>query len=389
MENNYAKRGVSSGKEDVHFAIRNLDKGLYPMAFCKVLPDFAGNDPAYCNLMHADGAGTKSALAYLYWKETGDISIWRQLVQDAIVMNIDDLLCVGATNHFLVSNTIGRNKFRIPREVLAEILEGMEALFASLRSMGIEIHNTGGETADVGDVVKTLILDSTVFCRMERSKIITNEKIGHGSVIVGLASDGQATYETEYNSGIGSNGLTNARHEVLNQHYTQHFPETFDENVPKELVYSGNSRLSDGFEDAPLSVGKLLLSPTRTYLPVVKAILDQHFDAIHGMIHCTGGGQTKCLKFVKNLHIIKDNLFTPPYVFRLVRAASQLPLQEMYQTLNMGHRLEIYTDADTAASVIAIADTFGIKAQIIGRCESAESNKLSIVTPEGVLTYDK
>lgn len=389
MESNYSKRGVSAGKEDVHFAIRKLSKGLYPHSFCKVLPDIIGGDEAYCNLMHADGAGTKSALAYLYWKETGDMRVWRNLVQDAIVMNIDDLLCVGATDTFMVSNTIGRNKFNIPREVLAEILEGMEEFFDSLRAFGVNIVNTGGETADVGDLVQTLILDSTVFCRLERSKVITNEKIKPGSVIVGLASSGQASYESTYNSGIGSNGLTNARHEVLSSYYKEQYPETFDANVPTELVYCGKYRLTDSFEDSSLNVGQLLLSPTRTYLPVLREILQQHFDKVHGLIHCTGGAQTKCLKFVENLHIIKDNLFETPPVFRLIRESAQLPLREMYETLNMGHRLEIYTDEASAADIIAIAEGFGIAAKLIGRCEANESNLLSIKTQEGTWTWDK
>lgn len=387
MESNYSKRGVSAGKEDVHFAIRKLDKGLFPRAFCKVLPDYMGGDEAYCNLMHADGAGTKSALAYLYWKETGDLSVWRDLVQDALVMNLDDLLCVGAVDNFMVSNTIGRNKFLIPREVLAELLEGMEAFFATLREYGIQIHNTGGETADVGDVVKTLIVDSTLFCRMRRDAVISNERIQAGSVVVGLASYGQANYETTYNSGIGSNGLTNARHQVLSQYYKEHFPETFDENIPSDLVYSGKYRLTDTFEDAPLNVGKLLLSPTRTYLPVIKAIFEACRQNIHGMIHCTGGAQTKVMKFVEGLHIIKDNLLPVPPVFRLIESAAPITRKEMYETLNMGHRLEIYTDEKTADEIIAISNSFGIAAQVIGRCENAEKNQVSIITKTDSIIY--
>jgi phosphoribosylformylglycinamidine cyclo-ligase len=388
MESHYSQRGVSSGKEDVHFAIKQLDKGLYPRAFCKVLPDIVGNDIDYCNLMHADGAGTKSALAYLYWKETGDLSVWESLVQDAIVMNIDDLLCVGATGNFMVSNTIGRNKFLIPREVLSTILNGMESFFHSLREMGIQIFNTGGETADVGDVVKTLILDSTVFCRMKRNEVITNEKIGEGTVIIGLASAGQATYEKEYNSGIGSNGLTNARHEVLQPSYKSLFPETFDAQIPAELAYCGKHLLTDTVMDAPLNVGKMLLSPTRTYLPVVQEILAQHRNNIHGMIHCTGGGQTKCLKFVENLRIEKNNLFDIPPVFRLIQSAnSGISLREMYQTLNMGHRLEIYTDAATAEAVISISEKYNIPAKIIGSCHAHEGNLLRIHSAEGILEY--
>ncbi len=387
METNYSKRGVSSGKEDVHFAIRNLDKGLYPKAFSKVLPDFVGNDPVYCNLMHADGAGTKSALAYMYWKVTGDVSVWHTLVQDAIVMNLDDLLCVGATNNFMVSNTIGRNKFRIPREVLSEILNGMEDFFESLRKVGVNIINTGGETADVGDLVNTLILDSTVFCRMRRDEVITNEKIKAGSVIVGLASAGKATYETEYNSGIGSNGLTNARHEVFSVKYKSLFPETFDANVPDELVYCGNFSLTDNVENCSLNAGKALLSPTRTYLPVMQEVFSKLRGDIHGLIHCTGGGQTKCLKFIENLHIIKDNLFEIPPVFRLIQSSSKITLREMYQTLNMGHRLEIYTDEKTATSVIEIAEKYQIEGRIIGRCEADKGNKLSLHTEEGLIEY--
>lgn len=388
MESNYSKRGVSAGKEDVHFAIRKLDKGLYPKAFCKVLPDHIGGDETYCNLMHADGAGTKSALAYLYWKETGDLSVWTDIVQDALVMNLDDLLCVGAVDNFMVSNTIGRNKFLIPREVLAELLNGMESFFDTLREYGIQIHNTGGETADVGDVVKTLIIDSTLFCRMKREHVITNEKIQAGNVIVGLASYGKATYEQTYNSGIGSNGLTNARHQVLSKYYQENFPETFDSNIPHDLVYSGKYRLTDTFEDAPLNVGKLLLSPTRTYLPVVKAIYDTCREKVHGMIHCTGGAQTKVLKFVEGLHIIKDNLLPIPPVFRLIESAAPISRQEMYETLNMGHRLEIYTDAESAKEMISIAESFGIAAQIIGYCEKAEKNQASIVTKEDTLVYN-
>ena len=387
METNYSKRGVSSGKEDVHFAIKNLDKGLYPRAFSKVLPDFVGGDSEYCNLMHADGAGTKSALAYMYWKETGDTSVWPTLVQDAIVMNLDDLLCVGATNDFMVSNTIGRNKFRIPREVLAEILNGMEIFFDKLRNLGVNIINTGGETADLGDLISTLVLDSTIFCRMKREDVITNEKIGHGSVIVGLASAGQATYETEYNSGIGSNGLTNARHEVLSSEYRSDFSETFDTNIPSDLVYCGKHKLQDNFEGNPLNVGKLLLSPTRTYLPVIQEILQHHRNEIHGLIHCTGGAQTKCLKFVENLHIVKDNLFPIPPVFRLIQSSAKITMREMYQTLNMGHRLEVYTDKETAAAVIQIAAKYNIEAQIIGQCFENEGNKLTLQTEEGEIVY--
>ncbi|MEZ4772345.1 MAG: AIR synthase-related protein [Bacteroidia bacterium] len=378
MSNNYARRGVSSAKEDVHFAIRHLNKGLYPNAFCKVIPDMAGNDPEWCNIMHADGAGTKSSLAYLYWKETGDMSVWRGIAQDAIVMNLDDMLCAGATNHFLFSNTIGRNKFVIPGEVLSEVIAGMEECFDMLRNYGIEVENTGGETADVGDLVKTLVHDATAFCRLPRKEVVSNEQIQAGDVIVGLASFGKAVYEKEYNSGIGSNGLTNARHDVLKKEYAARYPESYDAAVPADLVYSGKYLLTDTVEDAPLPVGKLLLSPTRTYLPVMKEVLEKHRESVHGLIHCTGGGQTKCMKFVEGLHIIKDNLFPLPPVFRIIQESSGASLKEMYQVLNMGHRLEIYTDKKTAAAIIEIAATYGIEGQIIGRCEAAETNRLTV-----------
>ncbi|MEZ4828418.1 MAG: AIR synthase-related protein [Bacteroidia bacterium] len=378
MSNDYARRGVSSAKEDVHFAIRNLDKGLYPNAFCKVIPDLAGGDPEWCNIMHADGAGTKSSLAYLYWKETGDISIWRGIAQDAIVMNLDDMLCAGATSRFLFSNTIGRNKFVIPGEVLSEIIAGMEECFAMLREYGIEVENTGGETADIGDLVKTLVHDSTAFCRLPRQEVITNEHIRPGDVIVGLASFGKAVYEKEYNSGIGSNGLTNARHDVLKKDYAGLFPESYDPAVPVDLVYKGKYSLTDTVEDAPVSVGKLLLSPTRTYLPVMREVFEKHRPAIHGMIHNTGGGQTKCMKFVSGIHIIKDNLFPLPPVFRIIQESSGASLADMYRVLNMGHRLEIYTDKKTAAAIIEIAAAYGIEGRIVGRCEASETNRLTI-----------
>lgn len=335
-------------------------------------------DPDWCNIMHADGAGTKSSLAYLYWKETGDISVWRGIAQDAIVMNLDDMLCAGATNHFLFSNTIGRNKFLISREALSEVLNGMEECFDMLRGYGIQLENTGGETADVGDLVRTLIHDATAFCRLPRKEVITNEKIQAGDVIVGLASFGKAVYENEYNSGIGSNGLTNARHDVLHHDYAKKYPESFDANVPDNLVYSGKYRLTDRLDDAPIPVGKLLLSPTRTYLPVMKEVFEKHRENIHGMIHCTGGGQTKCLKFVSNLHIIKDNMFDLPPVFRIIQESSGASWKEMYQVLNMGHRLEIYTDKETAKAVIEIAGKYEIEGKVIGRCEAAAENRLTI-----------
>jgi phosphoribosylformylglycinamidine cyclo-ligase len=389
MTDKYGRRGVSASKDDVHFAIRNLDKGLYPKAFCKVLPDAAAGDPAFCNLMHADGAGTKSALAYLYWKETGDISVWRGIAQDALVMNVDDLLCVGATSGFLVSNTIGRNKFRISREVLSELLDGMEEFFEMLRSFGIEVHNTGGETADVGDLVRTIIFDSTVFCRMPRKKVITNEAIGPESVIVGLSSFGKASYEKEYNSGIASNGLTNARHDVLHKRYAAKYPEAFDPELPEELVFSGPFGFADTFEDAPLPVGGLLLSPTRTYLPLMKTVLENLYPKIHGMIHCTGGGQTKCLKFVDSVHVVKDSLFDTPPVFRMIQSVSGASWTEMYRVFNMGHRLEIFTDPDTAGLIIGMAGEFGIEGRIVGHCEASPKKKLTIRSSHGEFTYEE
>lgn len=386
MSDNYAKRGVSAGKEDVHFAIQNLDQGLYPKAFCKVLPDRVAGDPDYCNIMHADGAGTKASLAYLYWKETGDLSVWKGIAQDGIVMNLDDMLCVGATDRFLFSNTIGRNSFHISREVLAEILNGMEAFFEMLRSYGIEAENTGGETADVGDLVRTLIFDATAFARMPRNRVITNEKIAPGDVIVGLSSSGKAVYEEEYNSGIGSNGLTNARHDVLSNIYTQKYPESYDgANVPAELAYAGPHILTETREDMPLPVGKMLLSPTRTYLPIMKKVLGEHFDQINGLIHCTGGGQTKCLKFVEGIHVIKDNLFDTPPLFQLIQAASGATWQEMYKVFNMGHRLEVYTNPETAQAVIETAAEFGVEGKIIGKCESAEQNRLTLMGEEEIV----
>ncbi len=384
MSSNYAKRGVSAGKEDVHFAISKLDQGLYPRAFCKVSPDRVGGDPDWCNIMHADGAGTKSSLAYLYWKETGDLSVWRGIVQDAIVMNLDDMLCVGATSGFLFSNTIGRNKFLVPKEVLAEILNGMEDFFEMLRSHGIAIESTGGETADVGDLVRTLIIDATAFCRMPRNKIITNEKIQAGDVILGLSSFGQTSYETAYNSGIGSNGLTNARHDMLSHDYASRYPESYDQSVPDHLVYAGPHKLTNIEPETQLPIGKLLLSPTRTYLPLMQQVLAGHFDQIHGLIHCTGGAQTKCLKFVEGLHIIKDQLFPTPPIFRLIQQASGASWREMYQVLNMGHRLEIYTNPDTAARITEMAAGFQIEAQIVGRCEAAPHNRLTLVGEETV-----
>jgi len=385
MSSNYAKRGVSADKEDVHYAIRNLDKGLYPKAFCKILPDRVGGDEAYANIMHADGAGTKSSLAYIYWKETGDLSVWRGIAQDAIVMNLDDMLCAGATESFLFSNTIGRNPFYVSRDVLAEVLEGMESFFDMLREHGIQAENTGGETADVADLVRTLIHDATAFARLPRKHIITNEDIQPGDIILGLASFGQTTYEDRYNAGMGSNGLTNARHDVLHKIYAEKYPESFSPKVPQDLVYSGKHELTDALEGTPINVGRALLSPTRTYLPLMKNVLDPYRDKIHGLIHCTGGGQTKVMKFVENLHIVKDNLFDTPPLFQLIQQSSQASWKEMYQVFNMGHRLEIYTDEETAKAIIDMAGTYQIEAQIIGRCLEAPKNKLTIEGEETVV----
>ncbi|MEO0641650.1 MAG: AIR synthase related protein [Bacteroidota bacterium] len=385
MSSNYAKRGVSADKEDVHYAIRNLDKGLYPKAFCKILPDRVGGDEAYANIMHADGAGTKSSLAYIYWKETGDLSVWRGIAQDAIVMNLDDMLCAGATESFLFSNTIGRNPFYVSRDVLAEVLEGMESFFDMLREHGIQAENTGGETADVADLVRTLIHDATAFARLPRKHIITNEDIQPGDIILGLASFGQTTYEDRYNAGMGSNGLTNARHDVLHKIYAEKYPESFSPKVPQDLVYSGKHELTDALEGTPINVGQALLSPTRTYLPLMKNVLDPYRDKIHGLIHCTGGGQTKVMKFVENLHIVKDNLFDTPPLFQLIQQSSQASWKEMYQVFNMGHRLEIYTDEETAKAIIDMAVTYQIEAQIIGRCLEAPKNKLTIEGEETVV----
>jgi phosphoribosylformylglycinamidine cyclo-ligase len=378
MSDNYARRGVSAGKEDVHFAIQSLDKGLFPNAFCKVLPDLLSGDEAYCSIMHADGAGTKSALAYLYWKETGDASVWRGIAQDALVMNLDDMLCAGATGPFLFSNTIGRNPFHVDRTVLAEIMQGMEDVFAMLQQHGIYAVNTGGETADVGDVVRTLIFDATAMTRLPRAEIITNERIAPGDVIVGLASYGQASYESQYNSGIGSNGLTNARHDLLHHDYAAKYPESFSPQVPGELVYAGPHRLTDAVPEIGLDVGRLLLSPTRTFLPIMKPLLAEYHEQIHGLIHCTGGGQTKVMKFVRNLHVIKDHLFETPPVFRMIQAASGATWREMYQVFNMGHRLEIYTDEATAEQIITQAKRFHVPAQVIGRCEQSNHQRLTI-----------
>lgn len=391
MDNNiYAKRGVSAGKEDVHNAIKNIDKGLFPKAFCKIVPDILGGDEAYCNIMHADGAGTKSSLAYIYWKETGDLGVWRGIAQDAIIMNMDDLLCVGATDNILLSSTIGRNKQLLPGEVIAAIINGTEEILAELRNHGISIYSTGGETADVGDLVRTIIVDSTVTCRMKREDVISNDRIQAGDVVVGLASYGQATYETEYNGGMGSNGLTSARHDVFSKAIAEKYPESFDPNIPYELVFSGKKSLTDkidipGF--GPMDAGKLVLSPTRTYAPVIKKVLEQFRPQIHGMVHCSGGAQTKVLHFIEKLHVIKDNLFPVPPLFSLIQEQSGTPWKEMYQVFNMGHRMELYVPEAIAADIISISKSFNIDAQIIGRVEAAEEKKVTVIAPAGTFVY--
>ena len=385
--NRYMMRGVSAAKEDVHSAIKNIDKGLYPKAFCKIIPDILGGDPDYCNIMHADGAGTKSSLAYMYWKETGDLSVWKGIAQDAIVMNTDDLLCVGAVDNILVSSTIGRNKNLIPGEVISAIINGTDELLAEMREMGIGIWPTGGETADVGDLVRTIIVDSTVTCRMRRSDVIDNANIRPGDVIVGLSSTGQATYEKRYNGGMGSNGLTSARHDVFAKYLAERFPESYDPAVPDELVYSGIKRLTDAVEGVPLDAGQLVLSPTRTFAPVIKRILDLHRADIHGMVHCTGGAQTKVLHFVgDNCHVVKDNLFDVPPLFRLIQEASGTDWREMYQVFNMGHRMEIYVAPDMADAIIAISKSFGIEAQVVGHIEEGPRS-LTIQSEYGEFNY--
>lgn len=381
-------RGVSAAKEDVHNAIKNIDKGLYPKAFCKIIPDILGGDPEWCNIMHADGAGTKSSLAYAYWKETGDLSVWKGIAQDALIMNIDDLLCVGAVDNILVSSTIGRNKMLVPGEVISAIINGTDELLAELRQMGVGVYATGGETADVGDLVRTIIVDSTVTCRMRRKDVVDNANIKAGDVIVGLASFGQATYEKEYNGGMGSNGLTSARHDVFSKYLAQKYPETYDAAVPDDLVYSGGLKLTDTVEGSPVNAGKLVLSPTRTYAPVVKRLLDELRPNIHGMVHCSGGAQTKVMHFVENVHVIKDNLFPVPPLFRTIKEQSGTDWKEMYKVFNMGHRLEVYLDAADAQKVIEISKSFGIDAQVIGRVEARpEGNKLTIKSEFGEFVY--
>jgi len=384
----YAQRGVSASKEDVHKAIKNIDKGLFPQAFCKIVPDHLTNDSDYCLIMHADGAGTKSSLAYMYWKETGDISVWKGIAQDALIMNIDDLLCVGATDHIMLSSTIGRNKNVIPGEVLSAIINGTEELIEDLKGFGVTIHSTGGETADVGDLVRTIIVDSTVTARMPRNKVIDNANIQPGDVIVGLASFGQATYENAYNGGMGSNGLTSARHDVFDHYLADKYPESFDVAVPKELAYSGKMKLTDAVKDSPIDAGKLVLSPTRTYAPIIKSILET-YDAksIHGMVHCSGGAQTKILHFVEGLHIIKDAMFPVPPLFKLIQEQSNTDWKEMYQVFNCGHRMELYVKPEIAEAIITLSQSFNVDAQIVGRVEAATSKKLTIKSEFGTFEY--
>ncbi len=391
----YGARGVSSGKEEVHRAIRNTDKGIFPWAFCKIIPDYLGGDPQWCSVMHADGAGTKSSLAYAYWKETGDLSVWKGIAQDALVMNLDDLLCVGATSNILVSSTIGRNKRLIPGEVIEALISGTEEFLSMLRDWGIGIHSTGGETADVGDLVRTVIVDSTFTARMKRSDVISNDQIAAGDVVVGLASFGQATYESEYNGGMGSNGLTSARHDVFSKYLAEKYPETYDQGIPDNLVYSGTKQLNDQVtvfnnatsKEQTVTAGKLVLSPTRTYAPVIMKLLADHRKKIHGMVHCSGGAQTKVLHFIDKLHVIKDNLFPVPPLFELIQYESKTSWEEMYRVFNMGHRMEVYTDEKTAQALIDISSAFGIPAQIIGHVEKSESKKVTIESPLGVCEY--
>lgn len=391
----YGARGVSSGKEDVHQAIRNTDKGIFPSAFCKIVPDHLAGDPEWCCIMHADGAGTKSALAYAYWKETGDVSVWKGIAQDALVMNLDDLLCVGSVNDILVSSTIGRNKRLIPGEVIAAIINGTEEFLSMLRGHGIRIHTTGGETADVGDLVRTVIVDSTFTSRMKRNDVISNDRIITGDVVVGLASFGQATYETGYNGGMGSNGLTSARHDVFARYLAEKYPETYDHGIPVNLVYSGSMKLTDPVEVfnnstgavQKVNAGKLVLSPTRTYAPLIARFLESYRDKVHGMVHCSGGAQTKVLHFIEKLHVIKNNLFPPPPLFELIQKESDTPWEEMYRVFNMGHRMEVYTDEQTGGELINMSESFGIPARIVGRVEQAESKKVTVETPHGTFEY--
>lgn len=386
-ESKYSRRGVSSSKEDVHKAIKDIDKGLYPRAFCKIVPDLLGGDKDYCNIMHSDGAGTKSSLAYVYWRETGDLSVWKGIAKDAIVMNLDDLICVGVYDNILISSTVGRNKNNIPGEVISALIQGNEEVLGELRTLGIGIWSTGGETADIGDLIRTIVVDSTVIARIKRSDVISNHNIKDGDVIVGLASSGRTTYEEEYNSGIGSNGLTSARHDIFAPYLASKYPESLDTTLPYDLIYSGKYRLTDTIEGLDINAGKLVLSPTRTYAPVVKKVLESMRSEIHGMVHCSGGGQTKVLHFVENMHIIKDNLFPLPVLFRMIHEQSEIPWSDMYKVFNMGHRFEIYTAEKNASEIIAIAAEFNLEAQVIGRCVSFERKKLTISSEFGTFEY--
>ena len=383
----YSKRGVSSAKEDVHAAIKTIDKGLYPKAFCKIVPDFLGGDSEYCNIMHADGAGTKSSLAYIYWRETGDLSVWKGIAQDAIIMNLDDLLCVGAYDNILLSSTIGRNKTHIPGAVISAVINGTEEVLAELREHGIGIWSTGGETADLGDLVRTIVVDSTVITRMKRADVISNHNIKGGDAIIGLSSSGKTSYEKEYNGGMGSNGLTSARHDVFAPYLASKYPESLDTTLPYDLIYSGKLRLTDKIEGVDTDAGKLLLSPTRTYAPVIKKVLESMHSEIHGMVHCSGGGQTKIMNFVDNMHVIKDNLFSLPPLFRLIHEQSETPWKEMYKVFNMGHRFEIYTNQKNASQIIDIASGFNLEAKVIGRCEESVNKQLTITSEFGTFEY--
>ena len=384
----YNLRGVSASKEDVHNAIKNIDKGLFPKAFCKIIPDFLGGDADYCNIMHADGAGTKSSLAYLYWKETGDLSVWKGIAIDAVVMNLDDLLCVGAVDNILLSSTIGRNKNLVPGEVISAVINGTEEFLQEMRDLGVGIYLTGGETADVGDLVRTIIVDSTVTARMRRADVVDNARIKPGNVIVGLASFGQASYETAYNGGMGSNGLTSARHDVFSKYYAENFPMSYDANLPKEVVYCGGKRLTDATEVPGVDAGHMVLSPTRTYAPIIRKVLDEYRPKIDGMIHCSGGAQTKVLHFIDNLHVVKDNLFPVPPLFRMIHEQSGTDWKEMYKVFNMGHRMEIYTDEETAKGIIEISKSFNVEAQIIGRCEAHQGPQVTVKTENGEFVYN-
>jgi phosphoribosylformylglycinamidine cyclo-ligase len=386
-ESKYSKRGVSSSKEDVHTAIRNINKGLYPKAFCKIVPDLLGGEEDYCNIMHADGAGTKSSLAYVYWKETGDMSVWKGIAKDAVVMNLDDLLCVGAYNNILVSSTIGRNKSLVPGEVISALIHGTEEVLSELRDLGIGIYSTGGETADIGDLVRTIIVDSTVVTRMKRADVISNHNIRPGDVIIGLSSSGKTTYEKDYNSGIGSNGLTSARHDLFSSYVAAKYPESFDTSLSYDLFYSGKIKLTDKIEGLNIEAGKLVLSPTRTYAPVIKKVLEKLRPEIHGMVHCSGGGQTKVMHFVDKMHIIKGNMFEIPPLFRIIQEQSGTPWIEMYKVFNMGHRFEIYTNQQNASKIIDIASEFDLEAKIIGHCEGSDKKMLTIITEHGIFDY--